>query len=286
VELDHLEKIGEGREAEIFAWEPGTVLRLYRDGEAKELAERERVALSAVHSALEAVPEVRGEISLGGRPGLLMERLDGTNMLVELARRPWRLLELARLTGRLHAELHRIEAPPELPSLREKLERELRTGSGIPERLCDRARRTLEGLGDGDRLCHGDYWPGNVLLTTRGPVVIDWADATRGDAAGDLARTSLMMRVGSLPPGTPRLVRATSSLSAWLFGAAYRRAYDHMRAHDARTAIPWRFVRAAERLGQGIPEERDGLLRELERLDPRLDDDPGAGSGSAVQRGR
>jgi hypothetical protein len=66
----------------------------------------------------------------------------------------------------------------------------------------------------------------------------------------------------------------------------YRRAYDHMQAHDARTAIPWRFVRAAERLGQGIPEERDGLLRELGRLDRRLGDDPGAGSGSAVQRGR
>jgi aminoglycoside phosphotransferase (APT) family kinase protein len=270
VKLDHLEKIGEGREAEIFAWEPGTVLRLFRDRGSAERAAREVVVLGAVRGTLELVPEVRGGIEVAGRPGLLMERLEGPNMLEEMARRPWRVRELATMAGRIHAELHGLEAPHELPGLRERLEARLHAAAGIPDGLRDTGRRVLEGLCDGDRICHGDYWPANVLLTARGPVVIDWADATRGDPIGDFARTALMMRVGSLPPGTPRLVRATGSFGGWLFQAAYRRAYARLRAYDSRALVRWEFVRGVERLADSIPEERTGLLRELERLQGRL----------------
>src|SRR5258706_247313 len=48
-----------------------------------------------------------------------------------------------------------------------------------------RALGILDTMSDGDRLAHGDLHPGNVLLAEPGPVLIDWADATRGDAVAD-----------------------------------------------------------------------------------------------------
>jgi hypothetical protein len=38
----------------------------------------------------------------------------------------------------------------------------------------------LEALPDRQNLCHGDYHPGNVLITRRGPLVIDWMTACAG----------------------------------------------------------------------------------------------------------
>jgi aminoglycoside phosphotransferase (APT) family kinase protein len=58
-------------------------------------------------------------------------------------------------------------------------------------------------LPDGTTLCHGDFHPGNVLVTPRGLVVIDWSSASHGDPIGDVACTSRLMRAASLPPWSP-----------------------------------------------------------------------------------
>ena len=93
-------RIAEGREAEIFAWDEHRVLRLYRDPGASGLADRGMVALAAVRAALPSVPAPHERMDRDGRPGLLMERLDGHGVLLEIQRRPWRVATLAKLCGR------------------------------------------------------------------------------------------------------------------------------------------------------------------------------------------
>jgi aminoglycoside phosphotransferase (APT) family kinase protein len=262
-------RIAEGREAEILGWGPGTVLRLYRDPAAGERADRELRVLQAVRSVLPLVPAAHERLTWEGRPGLVLERLEGRDVLAELERRPQRLLELAALCGRVHAELHALGAPEGIPGLCEVLEERIRSHPAIPEALRTVALAILEGLPDGAALCHGDFQPGNVLLCGGGPVVIDWAHATRGDPAGDFARTELMMRLGSLPPGTAALIRWGRWLGGGAFRIAYRRAYSRRCRYEPGAL-------AVERLADAIPEERAGLLREADRLRRRV-----AGLGSA-----
>ena len=65
-----------------------------------------------------------------GRPGILMERLDGRGLFAEIQRRPWRAWSLAKLSGRVHANLNAVRAPAELPGLRNEVRRRI-------EELCD-----------------------------------------------------------------------------------------------------------------------------------------------------
>jgi aminoglycoside phosphotransferase (APT) family kinase protein len=83
---------------------------------------------------------------------LVLERVDGPTMLAELRRRPWKLAGQARMLAELHARLHEIPF-------------------------------------EGERLLHLDFHPDNVLLSARGPVAIDWANARAGDPALDVAMT-------------------------------------------------------------------------------------------------
>jgi aminoglycoside phosphotransferase (APT) family kinase protein len=47
----------------------------------------------------------------------------------------------------------------------------------------------LAGVGRGDRLLHLDLHPANVILSPKGPVVVDWTNARRGEPAFDVALT-------------------------------------------------------------------------------------------------
>jgi aminoglycoside phosphotransferase (APT) family kinase protein len=103
---------------------------------------------------------------------LVMERIDGPTMLAALGRRPWTLREQGRVLAELHQRLHGIPAPDWVPD--------------------------APG-GKGDRLVHLDLHPLNVILTAKGPVVIDWPNARRGDGNADVALTWALVAAGTLP---------------------------------------------------------------------------------------
>ena len=102
---------------------------------------------------------------------LVLERIDGPTMGQSLKRRPWEFLRHVRSLADLHERLHAIPF-------------------------------------DGGSLIHFDLHPDNVLVSQRGPVVIDWTNARGGSAAADVAMTWLILETSAGLPGR---------LLAWLF---------------------------------------------------------------------
>ena len=96
--------------------------------------------------------------------------------------------------------------------------------------------------------------------------MIDWPHATRGDPCGDFARTLLVMKMGTLPPGPPLLIRSLQRMGRGLFARAYAAGYRETTRYDDEAVRRWQFVRAVERLADDIPGEREPLLRIAERL--------------------
>lgn len=240
-----VERIGAGREAEIFAWGNGTVLRLARDPRATRMIEREAAALAAAHAAGAPVPAVYERVTVDGRPGVVLERIDGPDLLARLRRRPWTFFAVAWTLGRRHAALHAVTAPAGLPALRDELR--YRLGSRlVPPDVRAGALERLRGLPGGDRLLHGDFHPANLLRTPQGEVVVDWTNAARGDPHADVARTLLLLH--GVPPGWRRAA-----------AFAYLRAYGPL---DRGLVARWRPVWAAARLSEDVHEERAYLLRE------------------------
>ena len=81
---------------------------------------------------------------------MVMERIDGADMFVSLTKRPWTISRQGKLLAGLHHRLHEIPTPTWL--------------ADAP-------------FGEGDRLLHLDLHPLNVILSSKGPVVIDWTNA-------------------------------------------------------------------------------------------------------------
>jgi Ser/Thr protein kinase RdoA (MazF antagonist) len=200
-----------------------------------------------------------------GRAGLVMDRVDGPDLITLMGRRPWTIPRAARIVGTAQARMHEVVAPPDLDDLRSHARFKIEATAGLPPELAELALATLDTLPDGDRLCHGDVHPGNVLLGSRGPAVIDWTNATRGDPAGDVARTRLMLQLGAVQEYMPALIRRLSAFGRGGFFRLYVRAYARARPVDAELVARWEIVRAADRLLEGIEPERPALLEFLER---------------------
>ncbi len=165
-------KLAEGRDSEIFEHGPGKVLRVARDGRSL-VAEAE--VMRYVRSHGYPCPEVDD----AGDGYLVMDRLDGPTMLDAIGKPPFPLRRCGRLLAELHDRLHRIPAPPGIRV------------APLP----------------GDRLVHRDLHPMNVMMTADGPMVIDWANASAGDPAFDVADTWVLFACATAPAsGIDRIV--------------------------------------------------------------------------------
>ena len=211
-------KIAEGREAEVYTWDSdaAAVLKLYRPGYCGHVAE----AAALTRLGGEVAPRLIDDFDLDGRHGLLLERLDGSDMLAMLERKPWRLLAYGRTLAEAHIRIHTVRAPTDLPDARQALATRIGIAPLRPE-LHEFARRTLDGLPTGDRLCHGDFHPGNVLVGADRVSVIDWTNATRGVPESDFARTMLLLEQADPLPGTSLVFRGLMAAGRSLFAHAY-----------------------------------------------------------------
>ena len=264
-----LRKVAEGREAEMFAWEDGSILRLMREVGTEQRNQWQAAAMEAARSRGVRVPAVLGSTTVMGRPGLIMERIDGPDMLTLVGRQPWSVFRVARVAGQVHAQLHEVQAPSAIPPLKEVLRRRIEDTGQLPQHLSEFALTELAALPDGDRLCHGDFHPGNILLAGAEPVLIDWTNARRGDPAADVARTRMMLRLGEAPPGTSFALRALALVGRSLLLSLYLRSYRRARPLDMAAVKRWETPIAAARLAEGIEEEVPRLLAFLERAAAR-----------------
>lgn len=260
-----LQKIAEGREAEMFAWEEGTILRLLRDPEAQQWNELQVAAIELARSLGVRVPTVYGSKTVMGRPGLIMERIEGTDLLTLIGRRPWTVFRAGRISGEAHAKLHEAKAPETIPDLKGRLRAGIQSVGVLPKQLAEFTLEVLEGLPDGDRLCHGDFHPGNIMMAGATPVLIDWTGAMRGDPAADVARTRLLLRIGEPPPGTSAALRVMSRFGRSILVSLYLRSYRRRRPLDMTDVARWDIPVAAARLGDGIEEETPSLISMLEK---------------------
>jgi aminoglycoside phosphotransferase (APT) family kinase protein len=249
----------------MFAWEDGSILRLLREPGADQRNQAQAAAIEAARSRGVRVPAVRGATTVMGRPGLIMERIDGPDLLTLIGRRPWATFRVARICGEVHAQLHEVRAPSVIPSAKESLKQWIAGSGQLPPHLAEFALETLDDLPDGDRLCHGDFHPGNILMAGDEPVLIDWTNARRGDPMADVARTRMMLRLGEAPPGTSFALRAMALVGRNLLVALYLRSYRKVRPLDMRAVKRWEIPITAARLSEGIEEEVPRLLALLER---------------------
>jgi uncharacterized protein (TIGR02172 family) len=250
--------IASGRTAEIYAWEDGYILKLYREWCPSHWIEHEERVARAIVTAGIPTPAVREIVEVNGRRGIVYERVQGVSMLQDLNTRPWMILRHARTLADLQAQFQKLTLPG-LFSYREGLKHTISRAPHLGDDLREKALSLLETLPDEKTLCHGDFHPGNILLSPHGPVTIDWMTASNGSPWADVARTSMILSVGAKAAG--KQVHPLIRMMISLYNRTYLNHYRSLNPDHHETLKRWMPVIAAARLDEQIEPEREALIR-------------------------
>ncbi len=254
-------RLGGGRAAEVFDYGPGRIIKLLREPGPAEWLDREATAQTAAREAGIAAPEVFGLEHIDGRRGIVMERIEGLDGLTTIDHKPWRVWAVGRETGRLHRQLSAVAAPPMLRGIRAYVSERL-DSPRVPAAARARLHFILERAPDGDRLCHFDFHPGNVIESPSGPTVIDFANAASGHPMADHARSIMTFQAGQPADDTPLKQRMLVAIGRGLARRAYISGYGPV---DLQALTLWMPLVIAARLDEDVPQERKRLLRMLSR---------------------
>ena len=137
------------------------------------------------------IPKIQAVSTVDGKWSITMDYIEGTTLEQLMDQNPGKTDEYLDLFVDVQMNIHSKRVPM-LNFLTEKMNRKISAAELDATTRYDLHTR-LNGMKRHFKLCHGDYNPSNVIITKDGtPYVIDWAHATQGNAAADVARTYLL----------------------------------------------------------------------------------------------
>ena len=236
-----------GNVAEVFEW-GSLVVKLYKSATAKPAAFRE----AALHAAVEAlglpVPRVWGVREIAGRWGVVFDRVDQASFAERMLNNRDDIPQYLQSMVRLHMRIH-THAAVQFAGLNVRLAANIAATERLDERRKEDLLAGIADMPEGDRLCHGDFHPMNILGEAAQPVIIDWPDARCGDPAADVCRSWLLMK-----------------LHATEFATTYLDMYCQSSGMTPKTVLSWRPYVAAAKLAENVPSELDGLRAIVDAL--------------------
>ncbi len=254
--------IARGSRSVVHEWGADAVAKVPLAGTPEGWIRFEANYAAAVHACGVPSPRVLGLESIHGRDISIFERIDGPTMWESLKSNPGSARQIGQQFGELHCDLLSVLGPIALPTQRTRLAAKLYASARSSPRSTARSSDGFTGtrtiglineIPENDSrsvLCHGDFHPMNIIISNRGPMIVDWFDAGRGSAIGDIARTSVLLSV----VGNAHLPGATAALLDCLH-TEYLRTVQISAGVSFDDLPRWIEIQRAARLSEGIDQE-------------------------------
>ncbi|MCL2003240.1 MAG: aminoglycoside phosphotransferase family protein [Oscillospiraceae bacterium] len=235
--------IAAGNTADVYLRE-GKIVKLFKDFLPDTEAEYEANKQRFAYSQGLPVPYVFEVTAINGRQAVIMEYAAGKTLGELVFGDKTTTERYMSLSVDIQLRIHDVKAN-DFELMTDKLARQLRSASALSERQQDALLEKLHGMRFDKRLCHGDYHIFNVILGEAGATVIDWVDASAGDAKADAYRTYLLY----------------SQYSTEL-ADGYLRLYCEKSGTPQSGIFAWAPIVAGARLSENVASEKAGRLLE------------------------
>ena len=177
---------------------------LYRDGDRciklfdSDYSKADVLNEALNHSRVEGLginmPRILEIMMIDGKWAIISDYIEGKTLARLMEEDPERTEEYLELFVNVQLDVLSHSAPL-LKRLKDKMSDKIEhTDLDACTRYELQAR--LAGMPKHLKLCHGDFNPSNVIISTDGtPYVIDWAHATQGNASADAARSYMLFKL-------------------------------------------------------------------------------------------
>lgn len=190
------------------------------------------------------IPKIEEVTKIDGKWAIVSDYIEGKTLKQLMEENPDKLDDYLDLFVTIQMEILSKKCPL-LKRLQDKMQ------SKISQAELDATTRyelhtRLAAMKRHDKVCHGDFTPGNIIITSEGKhYILDWSHATQGNGAADAARTYLTFCLRGHDEIAEKYLK--------LFCEKTDTARQYVNA--------WMPIVAASQSLKGKPEEREFLLR-------------------------
>ena len=183
---------------EIFSRADKTI---YRDGDKlvkvfdKKYSKADILNEALNHARVEEtdlnVPKIKSIEVVDGKWAIILDYIEGKTLQTLMDEHPEKEDEYLNLFVDLQRTVLSKKVPM-LNKLKDKMQGKISAAS-LDATTRYELHTRLDSMPKHVHLCHGDFNPTNVIITSDGtPYIIDWAHATQGNSSADVARSYLL----------------------------------------------------------------------------------------------
>ena len=189
------------------------------------------------------VPKLKEVCVVDGKYAIVSEFIQGKTLAALMEEEPDKREAYRAMFVDLQIKMH-AQTCPLLGKLKDKMNRKI-SQSGLDATNRYELHTRLEGMPTHSKLCHGDFYPSNIIIKEDGTAnILDWSHATQGNASADAARTYLLFWLGGDIDGAERYLDL------------FCRKSDTAKQYVQK----WIPIVAASQSVKGRPEEKEFLL--------------------------
>ncbi len=232
ISLEGLQMIGAGANGRVFKLNEEQIVKVYNPlTNPYEKIEREKEV--AKKAFVKGVPTAISFdiVKVGEEYGMVYEMINAKTLGTVITEHPEMLeeytLRMTRLLKKLHAtSFDTDELPDGRLSLHIHAEIAEKSGLYRPE-VIDRLHRFIDDIPVRNTFIHGDFHPGNIMLSGDEMLLIDMGDSSVGHPIIDLlASCQLMLVIQDWPGGTMRYINIPTELAKRVWNIFLREYFD------------------------------------------------------------
>ncbi len=220
------------------------VIKVFNENYSKADILNEALNLARVEETGLNVPKIQEVGMVDGKWCIVTDFIDGKTLAQASFDNPSMEEEYMKLFVEVQLKIHNQRCAL-LTKLKDKMRRKISL-SGLDATTRYELSERLDGMPKHIKLCHGDYIPTNVILNKDGvPYILEWAQATQGNASADAARTYLQCSL----KGKEELAEQYLSL------------FCDMSDTPKQYVQQWMPIVAASQMAKNKPEVKEFLTR-------------------------
>ena len=218
-------------------------IKLYKEGCAKTHALYEALTHARVEATGLRVPVIHEVSVIDNRWAIHMDCIEGETLADRMKNDAEHIDEYIEQMVDIQLEIH-SKKTPKLSKLKDKLSRLINELDCIDDVKKYELLTRLDSMPKHIKLCHGNFMPDNIILNSEGVYIVDWAAARQGNASADVGKTYLLL-----------------SLKMPKIAEKYLNLFCEKTHTSKKYVQEWLPIVAAARLAEGIPEEKDFLMK-------------------------
>ena len=260
-DLSMLKLIASGGQADIYELDNDRILRVLRNPEDKTFALAEFSVMKTLKKMGKEVPMVYDFVNVEGRAAIVMERIYGETMLIQMKKNLYKLFAQVKKLASLQIESAGSAKGLNLTSIKQRARHLISKAEMLDSEMKKFVIDIIDELPDGEDICHGDFHPGNIIISGDKYYIIDWFGVTAGRKLSDIAHTFILLKNTPKIENISKMEHLITKTIGNRIAGSYISNCNKIEPFEWSEFSKWMVVRAAERVFYGMPSEKANLIR-------------------------